>query len=78
MLEFFSPTATDVQKPAESLTNEDFSSIITSLLIKFPPKPPTYRCVENFNGVEQNEISLKENDIVEVLDKDESGLSEII
>ncbi|CAF3366957.1 unnamed protein product [Rotaria sp. Silwood1] len=73
ILEFFHPLITDVQKSIEPFTNEKNLLRKNSVTISKPSKLATYRCIEDFNTTDKFEMSLKQNDIVEVLEKNENG-----
>ncbi|CAF4083132.1 unnamed protein product [Rotaria magnacalcarata] len=68
ILEFFRPSKTDEEKPIQ--LNVDESKLIrkSSIDISNLTKSVTFRCIQDFNADDKNEMSLKQNDIVEVLD----------
>ncbi|CAF2396903.1 unnamed protein product [Rotaria sp. Silwood2] len=73
IIEFFHPLITDVQKPIESIMNENKLLRKSSVVISEPSKLAKYRCLEDFNATDKLEMSLKQNEIVEVLQKHENG-----
>ncbi|CAF3375523.1 unnamed protein product [Rotaria socialis] len=73
ILEFFRPLKTDKEKPIQ--LNVDESKLISksSIDINNSTKLATFRCIQDFNADDKNEMSLKQNDIVEVLDNNDNG-----
>ncbi|CAF2167987.1 unnamed protein product [Rotaria magnacalcarata] len=73
ILEFFRPSKTDEEKPIQ--LNVDESKLIrkSSIDISNLTKSVTFRCIQDFNADDKNEMSLKQNDIVEVLDNTDNG-----
>lgn len=73
ILEFFHPAASDVQKPMESVLQEKKQVDANSLVISGPNQLATYRCLADFKAIEKIELSLKRNDVVQVLQKHSNG-----
>ncbi len=73
ILEFFHPLSTDVQKPIETTIQEKTAVDKSSLVISEPAKLATYRCLADFTATEKLEMSLKRNNIVQVLQKHPNG-----
>ncbi|CAF0786357.1 unnamed protein product [Adineta steineri] len=73
ILEFFHPLSTDVQQPIESIVHEKKIIRKSSLAISGPAKLETYRCLDDFTATDKLEMSLKRNNIVQVLQKHENG-----
>ncbi|CAF1218086.1 unnamed protein product [Rotaria sordida] len=73
ILEFFHPLISDVQKPSESIIDRKKLLRKNSIMINKPSKLATYRCLEDFNATDKFAISLKQNDIVEILEKHDDG-----
>ena len=73
ILDFFHPSATDVQKPVESAPEEKKPVDKSALVISGPAQLESYRCLGDFTATEKLEMSLKRNSIVKVLQKHPNG-----
>lgn len=72
-MEFFHPSATDVQKPTTAASQEKKTGDKGSLVISGPAQLESYRCVADFTATEKLEMSLKRNSMVKVLQKHDNG-----
>lgn len=70
VLDFFRPSADDVKNPVQPRKEITKSPV---LAISQPTNLPTYRCVEDFNAVDQIELSLKKDTRVQVIQKHLNG-----
>ena len=77
ILEFFRPSKPDEQKSIQ--INVDKSKLIrkTSIDLSNSSKLATYRCIQDFNANGKNEMSIKQKDIVKILEKNDNGLFNI-
>ena len=73
ILDFFHPLSTDVQKLTETADEEKKPVDKSSLAISGPAKLATYRCLADFIATEKTEMSLKRNNMVQVLQKHPNG-----
>ena len=73
ILEFFHPSVTDVQQSVQSVTHEKQPLDKGSIVISEPAILATYRCLADLNATDKLELSLKRNDIVQVLQKHANG-----
>ncbi|CAF1441881.1 unnamed protein product [Adineta ricciae] len=73
ILEFFHPLDTDVQQSVQSVTHEKQPLDKSSIVISEPAILATYRCLADLNATDKLELSLKRNNIVQVLQKHANG-----